>query len=187
VGFLFAMICANPKCGKEFDQKRKDKIYCSKTCYESVYRSINKVRDLEKKRLYNKRYRIKKGLSGLKSSLFQFCKFCNTEHLRSKDNHYIHQPKGKKTAQFICKKYAKYLSYSIRVVSPNNYIKYRKKWRIINRDKYLSGRRKRENEKTKNLTDSYLRKILHRNAPPELIELKRIQLKINRITKTKQL
>jgi len=148
------------------ENPEKIKGYSSK--YQKKYGAYN-----------NREYRIRKGLKGKSCKLYQWCNFCQKEHLRSSINHHIiYKHNNDHTPQFLCKKEALYRSKIWDKNNPESVRKAKKKWK----KEHPEARRKTENRQAALLTDGYVRRSILRvrDAPNDLIEIKRIHLKIQR-------
>lgn len=190
-------ICCSTKCWKHVDYLRrkeeimtkvlewqknnKGKVYHYKKSWREnngkQYRIKNFERDKYKRRKYNVKYRIKKGLKGIKCKLYQYCSYCGYEHLRNKDNFYMtYRPSRDNdynTPIFVCKKYVKFLN------DKNHDRLLRKKYK-----------KKYKDDAIDNLYDSYVREKLRQQGwkfiNNDIISIKRVQLQGKRLIKQLQ-
>jgi len=169
------MICANPKCGKEFIPLRKDKVCCSKECGTVVWKLANPGKVKAISVMANRRYRIKKGLKGVSTKLFQWCNFCQCEHQRNENNFYLYQHPQKNTPQFLCKKEVLHRSFE---------------WAQLNPKKRKEIALRYDRIAIELIYPSYAMEKLYQQGitspKPETVEQKRLILKLKRTIYEKQ-
>lgn len=189
------MICANPKCGKEFIKTTYNRIFCSKDCQQNSY-WVKTIRPFRICLYCAKEYQCK-------SNNDKYCSDSCATKFRYSLKRKVHIKKclNCKKSFVTTYKLTKYCSKKCYRKTPeskkyqsdlNKTTKYKILRKAIHLKRVKSGVLRKWKKKQRNkLADPYIKDKLRRSGfelvPKQLIELKRIHLKLYRTIKQKQL
>ena len=165
-----------PICSVKFNKKSNSQKYCSAKCIKKHKQEYNKS---EKIKEYQKKYRKSE------QRKLNVKKYLKSEKYKERQKKYQQTLKYRESRKKACHKYYVNNLEKIKKYSKENYDKYKEsKVRYDNSEKAKLKRKNYSKNKVIELSDGYIKNNLNMpDAPKELIEAKREQIKLLRLIK----